>query len=414
MLYIFSVTNDTNYWFSLFSWWIGNTMGQLLFTPSLLLLYAYRKKIDLFHTLFLLSLFTLLTYMLLFATSIHSLPIIITITMPLIIYISVVRNVLTGSLAIVIMSIISLYAAYKHVGIFSFYDTIENLINLNFFILSHILIVFTIGTLYHENIRARKKLVEFNASLEKKVIQQVETLNKQNILMAQQARLASMGEMLGMIAHQWRQPLNRINSNIAVISTLANNHTNEEDILKQKIDNIKKQTKFMSNTIEDFTDFFHPDKKKIKFMPLTTIERALKLINVETKNITIEIQAKKDIWLYTYENEYLQVLLTILHNAIENFQTKSIEQPEITILLQASTSEVQLSICDNGGGIQIKHIDTIFDPYYTTNHTDKNSGLGLYMAKILVEESMFGTLSVTNEKDGACFKITLQTGEIDD
>jgi signal transduction histidine kinase len=170
----------------------------------------------------------------------------------------------------------------------------------------------------------------------------------------------------------------------------------------------------MSNTIEDFTDFFHPDKKKIKFMPLTTIERALKLINVETKNITIEIQAKKDIWLYTYENEYLQVLLTILHNAIENFQTKSIEQPEITILLQASTSEVQLSICDNGGGIQIKHIDTIFDPYYTTNHTDKNSGLGLYMAKILVEESMFGTLSVTNEKDGACFKITLQTGEIDD
>jgi signal transduction histidine kinase len=411
MLYIFSVTNDTNYWFSLFSWWFGNTMGQLLFTPSLLLLYAYRKKIDLFPTLFLLSLFTLLTYMLLFSTSIHSLPIIIAITMPLVIYISVIRNVLTGSLAIVIMSIISLYAAYKHVGIFSFYDTVENLINLNFFILSHILIVFTIGTLYHENIRARKKLVEFNASLEKKVIQQVETLNKQNILMAQQARLASMGEMLGMIAHQWRQPLNRINSNIAVISSLANNHTNEEDILKQKIDNIKKQTKFMSDTIEDFTDFFHPDKKKIKFMPLTTIERALKLIDVETKNITVKITAKKDIWFYTYENEYLQVLLTILHNALENFTAHQTEDPHIHFTLSAEKEHVSLYIQDNGGGIQTKEIEAIFDPHFTTNHTGKNSGLGLYMAKILVEESMQGTLSVTNKQRGACFTITLPQGE---
>jgi signal transduction histidine kinase len=411
ILYLFSITNDTNYWFSFFSWWFGNTMGQLLFAPSLLLLYAYRKKITLASTLFLLFLFSLLTYMILFITPIHSLPVIIAITMPVVIYIATIRNVLTGSLAIVLMSIISMYAAYKHVGIFSIHDIVENLINLNFFILSHILIVLTIGTLYHENIRTQKQLAKLNESLEKKVKQQVEKLNKQNILMAQQARLASMGEMLGMIAHQWRQPLNRINSNIAVISSISNSSTIDHKMLQSKIDNVKNQTEFMSNTIEDFADFFHPDKKKVKFMPLHTIDRALKLIHMHTKNIDIDIKAEKDIWLYSFENEYLQVVLTILHNAMDNFNTKEIQTPEIKIILQSSEETISLHIHDNGGGITSQEINTIFEPYFTTNCTGKNSGLGLYMAKILVEDSMHGQLSVTNQVNGAHFEIMLPKGE---
>ncbi len=170
----------------------------------------------------------------------------------------------------------------------------------------------------------------------------------------------------------------------------------------------------MSDTIEDFADFFHPDKKEIKFMPLTTIGRALKLIDAELKNITIEINTKKDIWLYTYENEYLQVLLTILHNAIENFTAHQITDPNIHFTLTSSKEKVSLFIQDNGGGIQTKKLKTIFDPYFTTNYTGKNSGLGLYMAKILVEESMQGTLNVTNKDGGACFEISLPKGEMND
>lgn len=414
ILYFSSITHDTNYLFSLFSWWFGNSMGQLLWAPALLLLYKHKDEMFTPSTLFFLILFSFLAYTIIFITPIYSLPVIITITMPLTIYITMIRNVLTGSIMIVIMSVLTMYAAYEDIGIFSVHEIVENIINLNFFILSHILIVLTIGTLYHENIRTKKRLKELNDSLEEKVLKQVEKLNKQNILIAQQARLASMGEMLGMIAHQWRQPLNRINSNIAVINNISDSDTVDHTMLQDKTNNIKKQTKFMSDTIEDFTDFFHPDKKKIKFMPLETVERALILLDTHLHDISIEIEAKEEIWLYSFENEYLQVLLSILHNAIDNFKARPIHDPKIQIILQISGEMVSLCILDNGGGITSKEIHTIFEPYFTTNCTDKNSGLGLYMAKILVEDSMQGSLNAHNQNDGACFEITLPKGEKND
>jgi len=414
ILYFSSIIHDTPYWFSLFSWWFGNSMGQLLWTPALLLLYEHKKEIFLLSTLFFVTLFSFLTYVILFITPIHSLPVIITITMPLIIYMTIIQNVLTGSIMVVIMSVLSMYAAYKNIGIFSAHDIVENIINLNFFIFSHILIVLTIGTLYHENMQTKKKLEELNDSLEEKVIRQVEKLNKQNILIAQQARLASMGEMLGMIAHQWRQPLNRINSNIAVISSISASNTEDCKMIQNKTVNIKKQTKFMSDTIEDFTDFFHPDKKKLKFMPVNTVERAFKLLDIDLKDITIEMEAENDTWLYSFENEYLQVLLSILHNAIDNFNARSVQDPKIQVILKIFGEMVSLSIIDNGGGIKSKEINAIFEPYFTTNCTDKNSGLGLYMAKILVEESMHGQLRVHNQDNSACFEIIVPKGEKND
>jgi C4-dicarboxylate-specific signal transduction histidine kinase len=181
-------------------------------------------------------------------------------------------------------------------------------------------------------------------------------------------------------------------------------------MLKLKIGNVKKQTKLMSDTIEDFTGFFHPDKKKTKFMPLHTVKNALKLIDMHTKYITVDIHAEKDIWLYSFENEYLQVLLSILHNAIDNFSARSTEDPKIQIIIEARDKEVSLFIQDNGGGIRHKEINTVFEPYYTTSNSGENSGLGLYMAKILVEDSMHGILKISNRHDGACFEITLEEG----
>ena len=391
ILYFSSITHDANYWFSLFSWWFGNSMGQLLWTPALLLLYRHKAEIFYPSTLFLLTLFSFLAYTIIFITPIYSLPIIITITMPLTIYITMIRNVLTGSIMIVIMSVFSLYAAYKNIGIFSQYDIVENIINLNFFILSHILIVLTIGTLYHENIRTKKKLTELNDSLEEKVVKQVEELNKQNILIAQQARLASMGEMLAMIAHQWRQPLNRINSNIAVISTISGSGTMDHTMFQDKTDNIKKQTKFMSDTIEDFTDFFHPDKKKVKFMPLKTVERAFKLLDTQLQHISIDIKAEKEVWLYSFENEYLQVLLTILHNAIENFNARSVQDPKIQIILQTSGEMVSLCILDNGGGSKAKRSIPYLNPILQQTVQVRTADLDSIWQKYLLKTVCMGS-----------------------
>jgi signal transduction histidine kinase len=412
VLYLFSITNHASYWFSLFSWWFGNTMGQLLLTPALLLLYTHYKEIHYASTLFFLALFALLVYTILFIVPIYSLPIIITITMPLIIYISIIRNVLIGDLAIVVMSVISLYAAYCHVGIFSINGTIENLINLNFFILSHILIVLIIGTLYHENIKTHIELAELNKVLENKVMEQVDKLNRQNIIMAHQARLASMGEMMGMIAHQWRQPLNSINSNVAVIQYLVKEKIPTDPLLSEKLENITTQTRFMSDTIEDFSKFFHPNKSTIHFNPETTLHRVLKIIEGEIAQIKIILPetegiSEKEMMLHSYENEYLQVILTILHNALENFKVNKIQNPMIRFDFTTTQTAVTLSIQDNGGGIRTQTIDQIFDPYFTTNHTGKNSGLGLYMAKLLIEESMAGSITVSNKEGGACFEITV-------
>ena len=231
--------------------------------------------------------------------------------------------------------------------------------------------------------------------------------------MAKQAKLASMGEMLSMIAHQWRQPLNSINSNVAVVHIITAKHLPNNTFLQQKLDNITSQTQFMSNTIEDFSGFFRPDKTSSCFNPSETLQKALKLIDIHSEGITLIFKKEKTEMICGYENEYLQVLLTILHNAIENFSANRTENPTIHFTFRSSKTDVSLFIQDNGGGIQAENPNIIFDPYFTTNHRGNNSGLGLYMAKLLIEESMLGTLRVTNKNGGACFEITLPKGEKD-
>jgi signal transduction histidine kinase len=287
----------------------------------------------------------------------------------------------------------------------------DNIININFYILSHILIVLGIGTLYREAEDTKQALAKLNRSLEEEVAKQVRKLNEQNLIMAQQARLASMGEMLGMIAHQWRQPLNTINSNIAVIQKLISESPSKDPLLEKKLDNITNHTAFMSDTIEDFSGFFHPNKQAISFNPCETLRRAVKLLGNEVEKIDMTISCSETAVLYTYENEYLQVVLSILHNAIENFAVNKISRPSLHLSIYTDDTYVILSIQDNGGGIRTKRLESIFDPYFTTNHTKKNSGLGLYMAKLLIEESMHGNVTVENKKEGACFKISLPKGE---
>jgi len=414
ILYLSSIIEGKAYLDSLFSWWFGNTLGQMLWTPMLLLLYTQRQKIHIpdFTLLILFSiLFSSLIFMLL---PFSNLSIVILMTMPIAIYVAVTRGILYASIMIVILSMVSIYATYIHRGPFSGMSMLDNIINLNFYILSHILIVLGVGVLYREMKETKNRLAILNRTLETEVAQQVEKLNKQNLIMTQQARLASMGEMLGMIAHQWRQPLSSINSNIAVIQKLTSESMPTDRFLEEKLENVTKQTYFMSETIEDFSSFFRPDKQTSNFDPCIVLQRAFKLLETDINKITLHINCPQTTFLENYENEYLQVLLTILHNAIENFQVRNIQSPSLYINLYDKETHVRLEIEDNGGGVDPEKIEKIFDPYFTTNHTGKNSGLGLYMAKLLIEESMSGTLSVHNANRGACFTITLPKRRNDD
>ena len=119
----------------------------------------------------------------------------------------------------------------------------------------------------------------------------------------------------------------------------------------------------------------------------------------------INIVFSKELTLFSFEKEYLQVLLIILNNAIDNFKFKKVISPKISIIIKEYNNMLTLSICDNGGGVGGKDINKIFDPYYTTKFAKEGTGLGLYMAKMLIENSMHGQLQVKNENGGVCFKI---------
>ncbi len=264
-----------------------------------------------------------------------------------------------------------------------------------------------------EHIFTKQELCNYKRSLEEKVEEQVEEISQKNIFIKHQARLASMGEMINNIAHQWRQPLNRINSCAAVLSTLSDFSRAEREILECKIQSIEQNTKYMSDTIEDFANFFHPNKEQTRFALQDTIKKTLVLIASRIKKVDITVTSDETVWVYSYEKEYQQVILSILHNAIDNFESKAIVNPKIEIIIKFDKGDTWLCVQDNGSGIDDKDINRIFEPYYTTKFSAEGTGLGLYMAKMIVESSMGGYLGVENRDFGACFTIKIPRGEQD-
>ncbi|WP_158298200.1 ATP-binding protein [Sulfurovum sp. NBC37-1] len=234
---------------------------------------------------------------------------------------------------------------------------------------------------------------------------------RQKALLEKQAKLAGMGSMISNIAHQWRQPLSRINSNITVMKMLLDSNEAQKEQLTEKLNSIEENTQYMSDTIEDFLHFFHPNKQKTSVLLQACVEKALHLTGIYSKNIKVSINANKESWVYTYEKELIQVILIILNNAMDNFKIKSTSDPKIEISVESHQGKALLSIRDNGGGIEEKEIDRIFEPYYTTKFKHEGTGLGLYMAKLLTENSMGGSLRVKNVKGGALFEIALPKGE---
>lgn len=240
--------------------------------------------------------------------------------------------------------------------------------------------------------------------------------------MLNQSRLAQMGEMISMIAHQWRQPLSvisaiSINMQIRIfelkiydLTTQKGREEMEEYTLKN-LYKINEFVKHLSKTIDDFRNFFKPDKVRTSFSLPILIEKTLNIGEhlLETQRVEVIKNYDTDLpEINSFENEIMQVILSILNNGVDALMQNNIKKPRIYIDIKESKSGSQvISIEDNAGGIPDEIISKIFDPYFSTK--DKNgTGLGLYIAQIIITEHCDGAISVQNTSRGACFKIELK------
>ena len=266
-----------------------------------------------------------------------------------------------------------------------------------------------------------KEIEEINKSLKEQIDKEIRENIKKEKLLQQQTRLVQMGEMLSMIAHQWRQPLNAISSSIAIVQIkmaknrfdLDKKEEREEflNFLEEKHNSISNYTESLSETIDDFRNFFKPDKQKTKVSLTKPIIKALAIAtpSILNKGIKINTSYGVDGEIEIYKNELMQVILNILKNAEDNFKEKEIKNGKIDISTYKEKGAYIIKICDNGGGVAPEIMPKIFDPYFSTKDEKNGTGLGLYMSKIIVEEHNGGILEVKNSKNGACFIIKLFT-----
>ncbi|WP_419763753.1 MAG: PAS domain-containing protein [Arcobacter sp.] len=249
------------------------------------------------------------------------------------------------------------------------------------------------------------KYLAIKQEITKEVFLKQELQDKEELMIAQ-SRHAAMGEMISMIAHQWRQP-------IAVVAMGANNIMADieldilnSDSLKENLDEIISQTEYLSQTIDDFKNFFKPNKQKDLVTVESIFAETFKVMGKMLENSDIEViqNYKSETQVYTYTQELLQVFINIIKNAKEVLVEKREDNRVIKINEFIKDDHIIIQVSDNAGGIDIKNIDNIFDPYFTTKE-QVGTGLGLYMSKTIIEKHLNGKLLVSNTEDGACFEI---------
>ncbi|HJV35749.1 PAS domain S-box protein [Geomonas sp.] len=235
----------------------------------------------------------------------------------------------------------------------------------------------------------------------------VEELRKQEQLLIRQGRLAAMGEMIGNIAHQWRQPLNTLGLIVQELPRMYQRGVFDQAYLDASTARAMQVINYMSKTIDGFRNFFGPDKEKESFRAAEVLSKTVSIVEAAFKelNLSIEVEAHPDLQVYGYPNEFSQVILNILVNAKDAILERRIEHPKVAVRLFRENGKTVLTICDNAGGIAPEIMERIFDPYFTTKGPDKGTGIGLFMSKTIIEKNMNGSLTARNTAEGAEFRI---------
>ena len=253
---------------------------------------------------------------------------------------------------------------------------------------------------------------ELSKTLDDRVKQEIEKNRQKEQLLIHQSKMAGMGEMIGNIAHQWRQPLNALGLGIQKIKMLYDADMLTEEKFNQSVKKSNMLIKKMSETIDDFRNFFKVDKEKQNFRLEDAIDDTLELLDASLKvnNIEVIVLHQDDgINVFGYKNELEQVLLNIVNNAKDALMENNIQNSKIEIKTLKLDDDVLVEISDNAGGIPEDIIDRIFDPYFTTKEQGKGTGVGLYMSRTIIETNMNGSLSASNSENGAIFSIKIKS-----
>lgn len=284
------------------------------------------------------------------------------------------------------------------------------------------------------DVTSRKKASELlnrrQEYLEKKVEQEVHRRRQNERLMMQQSKMAAMGQMMSAIAHQWRQPLNTIAIYIQDFEDSYKHNELDEAYLKELVQLSMHQINFMSKTIDDFKNFFKPDKDEIIFEVCKETQNAISLLGVQLvrNNIKLmmnchgtivafdddnifECAADGCTFIKGFPNEYKQVLLNLVQNARDAIDDCIDEMPEdgvIEVGVEEGEDIVKIYVKDNGPGIPEDIAERIFEPYFTTKEEGRGTGVGLYMSKIIIEQNMKGRLYFENLNPGTKFVIEMR------
>ncbi len=298
--------------------------------------------------------------------------------------------------------------------------------------LSIIILLFGAAFLYRQQILKKKnkqlenlqaKLVALNTNLASRVQESISDLEKKDAYMLHKSRLAQMGEMLSMIAHQWRQPLNSISvAQISITVTLelekydlSDKKQREEflNFLRDKIQRVGQYVQNLSETISDFSDFYKPNKTSVIRTIDKSILKSYSIIkeSIEANLIEVDLDLNSYHKIELHENEFMQVIINILNNAREHLVEKDIKHPYIKIKSFDIDNETYIEISDNAGGVDEDIMEKIFEPYFSTKLEKHGTGLGLYMSKMIIKDYHSGDIYAKNSDGGAIFTIKLTKHE---
>ena len=253
------------------------------------------------------------------------------------------------------------------------------------------------------------KLEEFNTKLQTIVKEEVESNRRKDAVVIYQSRFAKMGEMIGNIAHQWRQPLNSLTTILSELKDSIDYGDINQEHFKSSIEKSKQIIVKMSQTIDDFRDFLSPSKEKAPFSIYQAVLFSLDIMEqgIHSNNIQVKTNLVSDAFVFGYENEFSQVISNILNNAKDALEESSKLKKVIAIEIMNNNHFAEIKIFNNGHQIPPEVLSKIFIPYFTTKTLGKGTGIGLYMSKIIIEEHMSGKISLENVKNGVCCSISL-------
>jgi len=256
--------------------------------------------------------------------------------------------------------------------------------------------------------RQQEELRELTHTLEERVAQKTEENARKDRLIIHQARLAELGEMIGNIAHQWRHPLTRLSLLLQNAKALSTKGRLTPEKLQEMLTTANEQIFFMSDTIDNFKDFYNPSDEAVDFYARQAYDKVLDIIGYDLrhKNIAIDCKADRPLPLHGNPNAFAQVLLNLIANARDALIERNIPQPRIWLVARQEQGLARIDVHDNAGGIPEEYREKIFAPYFSTKE-EKGTGIGLYMVRTIIQEKFGGNIEVHNDKEGAVFVITL-------